>query len=195
MSDMSKDIFWSFVNMVGGLFKSHRDRQLVASMSPDEFEQWRLNEVAKIHDEAVKLTSDMTEQRLAERGETRDENIRGMVTLMAARRSREMRQNLLAGLNVKGINLSMVPPGHISQEHINEAVGDARTRLPKDLTVPAAWTKAAAKEAAATRAAARKAATKRAAAREAAAKKTVAKKAATKKAAAKKAVAAKKSKK
>jgi hypothetical protein len=57
---------------------------------------------------------------------------------MRGDREREMAQSLLDGMDVRGLDLSKVKAGAISQ-HIDRAVGDEYTRLPAGLNAPEAW--------------------------------------------------------
>jgi hypothetical protein len=106
---------------------------------PNELARWREGEYRTIHDQAVKLAGTSSDKALAKRGETRADMIRVYEVLQRGRRGLELSQNLLEGYDVRGLDMSTVRPGHISQQHMDTADGDRHTRLPSDLRLPAAW--------------------------------------------------------
>jgi hypothetical protein len=136
---LGQDIFVSFLEHAWRFVKGEREFRQVASMGPEELQQWREKEVATIHEEAVRLASHESDRNLAKRGETREDSVRVYEVLMRGRRGLEMSQCLLEGMDVRGLDLSKVMPGHISQEHMDRAVGDENTKLPSDLKTPARW--------------------------------------------------------
>jgi hypothetical protein len=110
----------------------------VARMSPEEVQRWRAEEIAKLHASAVRRADRMRDKDLAKKGWTRADYARQLEVLMRGDRGREMSTCLLDGMDVRGLDLSKVKPGSI-RLHIDQAVGDRRTRLPAGLQAPAAW--------------------------------------------------------
>jgi hypothetical protein len=136
---LGQDIFGSFLQHTWSFVKGEIEIRDVARMSPEELARWREAEYRKIHDQAVKLAGISSDKALAKRGETRADVIRVYEVLQRGRRGLEMSQNLLAGFDVRGLDMSKVRPGHISQEHMATADGDRNTRLPSDLRPPESW--------------------------------------------------------
>jgi hypothetical protein len=139
VSNLGQDIVSSFIQHVWEFIKGESEISKIKKMSPTEFQQWRDKEVRKMHEEAVKLSRLSSDKDLAKRGQTRDDDIRAFEVLMRGRRGIELERNLLDGMDVRGLDMSKFMPGHISQEHMNHAVGDANTKLPSDLKAPASW--------------------------------------------------------
>jgi hypothetical protein len=110
----------------------------VARMSPEELQQWREREIARLHEEALRQANRMRDKDLAKRGLTRADYARRLEVRMRGDRGREMSQCLLDGMDVRGLDLSKVKPGAISQ-HIDRAMGDRHTRLPAGLKAPEGW--------------------------------------------------------
>lgn len=110
----------------------------VACMTPEELQQWREQEIARLHEEAVRRAARMRDKDLVKRGLTRADYARRLEVRMRGDRGREMSQCLLGGMDVRGLDLSKVRPAAISQ-HIDRAMGDRYTRLPPGLKVPEAW--------------------------------------------------------
>jgi hypothetical protein len=110
----------------------------VARMTPEELQQWREQEIARLHEEAVRGAARMRDKDLVKRGLTRTDYARRLEVTMRGDRGRQMSQCLLGGMDVRGLDLSKVRPGAISQ-HIDQAMGDRYTRLPAGLKAPEAW--------------------------------------------------------
>jgi hypothetical protein len=124
--------------MLFSMVKDLRELRRVTRMSPAELTHWREQEIARLHKEAVRQAEGMRAKELARRGLTRADYARRLEVRMRGDRGRSMRQNLLDGMDVRGLDLSKIKPGAISQ-HIGQAIGDKDTRLPRGITVPAAW--------------------------------------------------------
>jgi hypothetical protein len=120
------------------LVKSLIEVRRVARMSPEELQQWREREIARLHEEAVRQANRMRDKDLVKRGLTRADYARRLEVRMRGDRGRELSQSLLDGMDVRGLDLSKVKPGAISQ-HIDRAMGDRYTRLPAGLKAPKAW--------------------------------------------------------
>jgi hypothetical protein len=121
-----------------GLAKSLIEARRVARMSPEELQQWREREIARLHEEAVRQANRMRDKDLVKRGLTRADYARRLEARMRGDRGRELSQCLLDGMDVRGLDLAKVKPGAIRQ-HIDRAVGDRYTRLPAGLEAPEAW--------------------------------------------------------
>lgn len=120
------------------LAKKLIEARRVARMSPEELQQWREQEIARLHEEAVRQAGRMRDRDLVKRGLTRAEYARRFEVRLRGDRGREMSQCLLDGMDVRGLDLSKIKPGAIRQ-HIDRAVGDRYTRLPAGLKAPEAW--------------------------------------------------------
>jgi hypothetical protein len=120
------------------LAKQLIERRRVARMSPEELQQWHEQEIARLHEEAIRRADRMRDKDLVKRGLTRADYARRLEDRMRGDRGREMSQCLLDGMDVRGLDLSKVKPGAISQ-HIEQAMGDQYTRLPAGLKAPEAW--------------------------------------------------------
>lgn len=110
----------------------------VNRMNPEELQRWREREIARLHEEAVRQAKRMREKDLVKRGLTRADYARRLEVRLRGDRGREMSQSLLDGMDVRGLDLSKIKPGAISQ-HIDRAVGDRNTRLPAALKAPESW--------------------------------------------------------
>jgi hypothetical protein len=139
VSNLGQDIVSSFIQHTWEFIKSEGEIKKIKKMSPQEFQQWRDKELKKMHEEAVRMARLSSDKDLAKRGQTRDDSIRVYEVLMRGRRGIELGKCLLDGMDVRSLDMSKVKPGHISQEHMNRAVGDANTKLPSDLKAPASW--------------------------------------------------------
>ena len=120
------------------LVKRQIEIRRVARMSPEELQQWREQEITKLHARAVRQTDRARDKYLAKQGLTRADYARRCEFMMRVDRGREMSQNLLDGMDVRGLDLSKPRPSAIGQ-HIDGAMGDQYTRLPVGLKAPEAW--------------------------------------------------------
>jgi len=129
-----------FIMIVNATFKFGK-RQMkirrIAHMSPEERQQWREQELGKLHAHAVSQVSRLRDEDL--RGLTRADYIRRLEFVMCGDRERVMPQLLLDGMDLRGLDLSTVKRGGILQEHIGGVLGDRYTRLPAGLKAPEAW--------------------------------------------------------
>lgn len=123
------------------LVKRQMEIRRVAHMSPEELQQWREQEIARLHARAVGRTGQMRDKDLVKRGLTRADCARRIEVVMRGDRGREMSQCLLDGMDVRGLDLSTLKPGIVSP-HIDRAVGDRYTKLPAGLKAPEAWASA-----------------------------------------------------
>jgi len=120
------------------LAKRQIEIRRLARMSPEELRQWREQEIAKLHARAVRQADRVRDKYLAKQGLGRADYARRLEVGMRGDRGRAMSQNLLDGMDVRGLDLSKLRPGTLNQ-HIDRAVGDQYTRLPAGLKAPEAW--------------------------------------------------------
>jgi len=131
-----------FVMIVTATFKfGKRQIQIrrIAHMSPEKREQWREQELGKLHARAVQQANRTRDEDLLKRGLTRADYIRRLEFVMCGDRERIMPQLLLEGMDLRGLDLSTVKRGGIIQEHIERVLGDRYTKLPTGLKAPDAW--------------------------------------------------------
>ncbi len=120
------------------LAKRQIETRWIARMSPEKLQQWREQQIAKLHARAVRRADRKRDKDLVKRGLTRADYARRLEVEMRGDRGRYTSQCLLDGMDVRGLDLSKVKPASISQ-HIDQALGDRYTKLPAGLKAPAAW--------------------------------------------------------
>lgn len=139
MYSLVQNIFVLLIGSILNFGKRQFKIRRVARMSPEKLQQWREQEIARLHARAVGRSSRMRDKDLVKLGLTRADSVRRLEVVMRGDRGREMCQSLMDGMDVRGLDLSVIRRGSIRQEHIDRAVGDRYTKLPPDLKAPAAW--------------------------------------------------------
>jgi hypothetical protein len=142
MYSIMQQLFVMLVTATFNFGKRQIQKRRVAHMSPEKRQQWREQELDKLHARAVRRVSRMRDEELLKRGLTRADCIRRLEFVMIGDRGRIMPQCLLDGMDLRGLDLSTVKRGGICQEHIERALGDRYTKLPVGLKAPEAWASA-----------------------------------------------------
>ena len=140
MSGLGQDIVTSFISHVWDFLKQENEVSKVKAMTPAELATWREEELARIHQEAVKLAKGgYSDKYLRKRGITRAEVARGLEVIMRNDRGVLFSQYLLEGMDVRGLDMSKFKKGVLNQHHIERAIGDQNTKLPPDIVMPSTW--------------------------------------------------------
>jgi hypothetical protein len=125
---LGQDLFVNLLGHTWGFAKEIGERRQVSRMTPEQLEEWRTEQFAKIHKEAVRLASLMTDKWLHKRGIERADWVRGCEVLLRNDLGVRMSQYLLDGMDIRGLDLRKVRG--LNQQQIERAVGDATTQLP-----------------------------------------------------------------
>jgi hypothetical protein len=117
---------------------SHLQRDTPSvSLTPEQLAEWRTEEFAKIHKQAVKLAGFTTDKYLCKQGIERADLVRVYEVLSRNDLGVRMSQKLLEGMDIRGLDLRKVRGLH--QQQIDLAIGDHTTLLPDYLQVPQTW--------------------------------------------------------
>ena len=106
-------------------------------MTPNELEHWRTEQFAKIHKEAIRLVGLTNEKKLREGNIELADVVRSYEVLLRNDLGVRMSQNLLEGMDIKGLDLRRLRG--LNQQQIDHAVGDGATQIPDYLRVPSTW--------------------------------------------------------
>lgn len=134
---IGQELFVRFIESVWDFGKEERERHRVAKMSPQELRSWRAEQCLEIQKRANKLTSLNSNGDLRKRGMTCEQFRRGYEIMMLNDLGVKHSLHLLEGEDIRGLDLTGVKG--LSQDQINYARGDSKTRLPKYLLTPPAW--------------------------------------------------------
>jgi hypothetical protein len=134
---IGQDIFGSLLQHIWGFVREESERRGVSKMTPEKLEHWRTEEFTKLRKQAIKLAGFTTDKELHQRGIQREELVRIHEVLLRNDLGLRMSQYLLAGMDIRGLDLRRVRG--LDQLQIDHAVGDATTQLPAYLQVPHGW--------------------------------------------------------
>jgi hypothetical protein len=137
MSNLGQDIFGSFVTHVWDFAKNERRISNIKHMSDAEWAAWRNKKLPEIRANATRLASQMNDKQLHKRGMTREDLIRRYELLMRNDESVGTGRSLVAGMDIRGLDLRQVRGLH--QDQIDQAQGDSETQLSTYLEKPPNW--------------------------------------------------------
>ena len=136
-----QNIFAQFVTDALDFVKNERRtskvKHEVKQMSDAEWADWRNKRLPEIRVKATELASQMSDKELGKRGETREDLIRRYELLLRNDESVRTGRSLVAGMDIRGLDLRQVRGLH--QGQIDQARGDGQTRLPGYLRTPPNW--------------------------------------------------------
>jgi hypothetical protein len=137
VGNLGQDIFGSFVTHVLDFAKNERRISKIKHMSDTEWADWRDTKLPEIHANATRLANQMSDKQLHKRGMTREDVIRRYELLMRNDESVGTGRSLVAGMDIRGLDLRQVRGLH--QDQIEQAQGDSQTQLPTYLKAPLNW--------------------------------------------------------
>jgi hypothetical protein len=134
---LGQNIFVEFFNVVLGTGKEILEQRRVERMTPEEQRAWRTKEIAEGHEKALKLAGKYSVRELRKLNIDCAQLVRKFEVVRRNDRGLRMSQNLLEGMDIRGLDLRKVP--HLSQEHIDTAHSDGTTVLSDYLNTPPKW--------------------------------------------------------
>ena len=135
--EIGRHIFVKILESIWDFAKEAREERRVSNMTPAELEEWRADEITKIHKQVLKLAGLNNDEELFRAGNERINVVRRAEVILRNEQGVKMSQDLLEGMDLRGLDLRKVKG--LNQEQIDRTIGDGTTLLPNYLEIPQMW--------------------------------------------------------